>query len=133
MTSRSGSGATFGLLARGVYLLWRQRREEGSAVLQHALRLAQQHDLPSLALRVRFNLAGLCLDSDRLADAVEEVNAGLVLARERGDRTNERYLLAQLAASLTVLGRWDEAAPLATAVLERAHDVAATQAAAFAQ
>jgi tetratricopeptide (TPR) repeat protein len=120
-----------GLLAQGVHLLWRQRREEASAVLQHALRLAQQHDLPTVALRVHFNLAGLSLDSNRLLDAMEEVNAGLVLARERGDRANERALLAQLIAPLTLLGRWDEAMPVATAVFERAHDTNAVQAALF--
>jgi class 3 adenylate cyclase/tetratricopeptide (TPR) repeat protein len=120
---------TGALLGRGVYLAWRRRREEGSAVLQHALRLAEEHDLPGLALRVRFNLAGLWLDSDRLVDAVEEVNAALVLARERGDRANERDLLAQLVAPLTVLGRWDEATPVAGAVLESLHDTGAVQAA----
>jgi class 3 adenylate cyclase/tetratricopeptide (TPR) repeat protein len=118
-----------GLLGQGVYLLWCQRREEGSAVLQHALRLAQQHDLPTVALRVHFNLAGLWLDSDRLVDAVEEVNAGLVLARERGDRANERELLAQLLPALALLGRWDEAMPVATAVFEGAHDTSAGEAA----
>jgi tetratricopeptide (TPR) repeat protein len=64
-----------------------------------------------------------------LVDAVEAVNAGLVLARERGDRANERELLAQLLPPLAVLGRWDEAMPVATAVFEGAHDTSAVQAA----
>ena len=107
------------LVARGVFLVYGRRLQEGVGILRHALSLAEQHDLPRVALRVHFNLAAVAIEADNFAAAVEEVNKGLVLARERGDRPWERGLLSQAAAPLVVSGRWDEAvaftAPLYTA------------------
>jgi class 3 adenylate cyclase/tetratricopeptide (TPR) repeat protein len=122
---------TSALLAHAVHLLKARRPEEADAILWHSLRLAEQHDLPSIAMRVRFNLMGLALDRDRLVDAVDQADAALELARERGDRANERDLLSQLVAPLTVLGRWDEAMPFTVTVLAGPHDVATAQTAQF--
>jgi tetratricopeptide (TPR) repeat protein len=119
------------LASRAVYLVWRFRREESIALLRHALRLSEEHDLPHVALRARFNLAALALDGNRLEEAVDEVAAGLVVARERGDRANERDLLCQSVAPLTALGRWDQAASSATAALAGAPDLVAATVAAF--
>ena len=89
-------------------------------------RSPSEHDLPAVALRARYNLAGLALDQDRLADTIREVDAGLVLARERGDRFNERILLAQSLVPLVVLGRWDEAAPIGEALISGELDILAS-------
>ena len=105
------------LITRAVYLILSHRTEEGTGVLRHALVLAEQHDLPQVALRARFNLAAISIEQGRLGAAVDEVAAGLALARERGDRNWERQLLSQQLAPLVVLGRWNEAVPLAAPLL----------------
>ncbi len=105
------------LTTRGVYLIMAGRREEGVAVLRHALAMAEEHAAPAVALRARVNVAQIAIEEDQLALAVDEVNAGVASARERGDRTLERRLLGQLIWPLTVLGRWDEAASAGSALL----------------
>jgi tetratricopeptide (TPR) repeat protein len=119
------------LVYRGVWLTWRSQREESIALLRHALRLAEQHDVPQVALRARFNLAAAAINGNRLAEAVEEINAGLLVARERGDRANERELLSQGVAPMTALGDWDQAASAAATVLAGAHDVVSAAAASY--
>ncbi len=106
-----------GLITRAVYLILSHRSEEGYGVLRHALELAERHDLPRVALRARYNLAAVSIEQGRLDDAVNDVAAGLALARERGDRHWERQLMGQQIAPLAMLGRWNEAAPLAIALL----------------
>jgi class 3 adenylate cyclase/tetratricopeptide (TPR) repeat protein len=105
------------LVARSAYLLGVQRHQEGIAVLRHALALADEHDLPTVALRARFNLAGIALASDGFEESLVEVNAGLAQARERGDRSWEYGLLSQALSPLVILGRWDEAAAAAEPLL----------------
>jgi tetratricopeptide (TPR) repeat protein len=105
------------LVARGAYLLSVHRLQEGIAVLRHALALATEHDLPGVALRARFNLAGIWIASDRYEEAITETNEALVLARERGDRAWEYGLLSQVPAAYVVLGRWDDAIEAAAPVL----------------
>jgi tetratricopeptide (TPR) repeat protein len=119
------------LVDRAVYLVYRHRLQEGIGVLRQALVLAEQHDLPPVALRARFNLAAVSLEGDRLEETVEVVNEGLQRARERGDRIWERALLSQLVTPLVGLGRWDEAAAAAAVVLAGPVDLDASQSAAF--
>jgi hypothetical protein len=96
------------LITRTVYLIYRRRAQEAMAVLRHALKLAEQYDRPTTALRARYNLAAMAIEGDRFAEAVDEVERGLAVARERGDRSHERRLLAQALVPRYVLGRWDE-------------------------
>jgi class 3 adenylate cyclase/tetratricopeptide (TPR) repeat protein len=105
------------LVARAAFLMVSHRLQEGVAVLRHALTLAEQHDLPEVALRARFNLAGVALSSDRFEEAVDEVNEALALARERGDRSWEIGLVSQVLSALAILGRWDECAAAAAPLL----------------
>ncbi len=119
------------LITRAVYLVVTHRNEEGYGVLRHALSLAERHDLPNTALRARFNIAAISIEQGRLVDAVDEVTAGLQLARERGDRQWERALLGQQIAPLVVLGRWTEAAALSNALLQGELDIDAMSGAAF--
>ncbi|MFL5841973.1 MAG: adenylate/guanylate cyclase domain-containing protein [Thermoleophilaceae bacterium] len=119
-----------GLVGRAAYLIYRHRLQEGFGILQHALSLAAEHDLPAVALRARFNLAGVALESNRFQDAVAEVNEGLTLARERGDRAWESGLLSQSVAPLVTLGRWDEATAAAAPLLAAQPDLNAVVAAA---
>ncbi len=101
------------LITRAVYLILSTRFEEGHGVLRHALLLAEEHDLPQSALRARYNLAAVAMASAQGARALEEVAAGLKLARERGDRFFERLLLGQEMAPMLWLGRWDEVVEVA--------------------
>jgi hypothetical protein len=118
------------LVTRSVYLLLTHRFQEGDGVLRHALMLAEQLDVPSVALRARLNLAQVRLERDQLSEAVAEANEGLALARERGDRALERRFLTQLQAPLVMLGRWDELPSSGAAMLSGEIDAAAVMAAA---
>ncbi len=97
------------LTNRGVYLIYRGRRQEGTGVLRQARELAEEHDLPAVALRCRNNLAQLLIERDRFAEAAAEFERALGIARERGDRLWERQALGGLVTSLWFLGRWDDA------------------------
>jgi tetratricopeptide (TPR) repeat protein len=119
------------LVTRAVYLIFRHRLEEANSVMSHALELAHEHDLPATVLRAGFNLSAIALNSDRLTDAVDEVERTLAFARARGDRASERSLLGQMLAPLVALGRWDEASATATALLSRPVDTDVMHVAAF--
>jgi tetratricopeptide (TPR) repeat protein len=112
-----------------VYLVFLHRTEEGVAVLRHALLLAETYDLPGIVLRARYNLAAIALEHDRFGDAIDEVERALLLARERGDRSQERRLLAQMIFPLYVLGRWDQVATIGVALVGGARDADAVFAA----
>jgi class 3 adenylate cyclase/tetratricopeptide (TPR) repeat protein len=119
------------LAARAAYLITRHRHQEGIGVLRHALSLAQEHDLPRVALRARFNLAAVALESDRFEDALDEANRGLALARERGDRAWERGMLSQMMSPLVAMGRWDEAIGAGASLLSGPVDLSAITGAPF--
>src|SRR3954454_21429764 len=118
------------LVGRGGYLLQQGRYQEGVAVLRHALALSLEYDLPSVALRAHFNLAGVALGGDHLEEAVSEVDKGLAIARERGDRTWETALMSQASMPLATLGRWDDCVATAQHLLGRVVDIDAGMAAA---
>jgi class 3 adenylate cyclase/tetratricopeptide (TPR) repeat protein len=119
---QSWSALADALISHGIYLYYSHRMEGAAGLMRQGLVLAEEHELTEVALRSRYNLAAISLASDRLLDAVNEVQAGLVLARERGDRHAERMLLAQELAPLVVLGRWDEAAPIGTTLISGPDD-----------
>jgi class 3 adenylate cyclase/tetratricopeptide (TPR) repeat protein len=121
---------TTALINRAIFLIYSHRREEAVGVLRHALSLADEHALPSIALRARFNLAAASLERDQFIDAIEQVNQGLVLARERGDRALERQLLGQIVSPLAALGRWSDAMAVGKALLD-GEDLDSLAAAAF--
>jgi class 3 adenylate cyclase/tetratricopeptide (TPR) repeat protein len=120
-----------GLVHRGIYLIFTGRRQEGEGVLRQALGLAEKRDLPAIALRARVNLAQLSIEDDRFSEAVEELEEGLAIARQRGDRLWERQMLGQGVAPLCVLGRWDDAMEAGVPLIGAQADLDATQAAAF--
>jgi tetratricopeptide (TPR) repeat protein len=100
---------TQSLIGYGIYMITSHRHRSAHALYREALVLAEEHDLPSAALRARYNLAGLALDQHRFADCLAEVDEALAVARERGDRTWEHMLHTQSIGALVILGRWDEA------------------------
>jgi len=92
-------------------LIWR-RRHESVALVKEGLAVAREHGLTRPALRAQFNLSGMLIEHDRLVEARREIDAALVLARQRGDRDWEQPLLGQLADVLLLLGEWDDAAAI---------------------
>ena len=117
------------LITRAMYLIFMQRGQEGAGVLRHALTLGEEYDFPAIVMRARYNLAAIALERDRFDEAIEEVQRGLVLARERGDRSHERRLLGQMVVPMYVLGRWDEAFSTGRGLIAEAVDADAVFAA----
>jgi class 3 adenylate cyclase/tetratricopeptide (TPR) repeat protein len=102
-------GLADGLTTRGVLLVNTRRPQEGLGILQRALQIAEERDLPEHALRARYNIAGLQLADHKLGECLAEVAEGLAVARERGDRSWDLALRGQAIYPLVALGRWDEA------------------------
>jgi class 3 adenylate cyclase/tetratricopeptide (TPR) repeat protein len=121
---------TTALINRAIFLIYTHRREEAVGILRHSLSLAEEHALPSIALRARFNLAAASLERDQFSETIEQVNQGLVLARERGDRALERQLLGQMVSPLAALGRWSDAMGVGKTLLD-GEDLDSLAAAAF--
>jgi hypothetical protein len=89
-------------------LSW-SRPHEGLALVREAASVAAAAGLTSTMLRAQFNLSGLLLEHDRLAEALEVIREGLAVARARGDRSWLGAFVGQLRDVLTVQGMWDEA------------------------
>ena len=96
------------LNTKSLTLLARGRPQEGLALLEFALKVALENDVPSAALRAYYNLAELSLQYDRFEDARDHVDRGLALARRVGNRRWERLNKSQLYP-LVAVGEWDEA------------------------
>ncbi len=105
------------LNTKGMLVAQRGRREEGLGILRHGLDVALEHDLPEAAFRGYFNLSFLLAGRDRWADATAADEAGLELARRRGNRQWEESFNSHLRGNGFVLGDWD-AADLPVAELE---------------
>jgi hypothetical protein len=89
-------------------LVWR-RPHESLALVRQALSVALENDLARSALRAQFNLSGMLIEHDRIAEARTEVLEALTRARQRGSRDWEHALLGQLTDILVMRGEWDEA------------------------
>jgi tetratricopeptide (TPR) repeat protein len=93
---------------RAVFLQILGRYEECFALTTHALKLAEEHDVPAVALRAMFTHVAVLLGLDQAREALVDVSRGLEIARERGDRTWERMMLSELIQCDVFLGRWNE-------------------------
>ena len=100
---------TQALTTKGSVLNRRSRPDEGRILLDGALAIALEHDLPAAAIRASNNLAVVHESSDRYADALAIADRAAVIARRVGDRGWEALLFAGPISSLVLLGRWDEA------------------------
>jgi class 3 adenylate cyclase/tetratricopeptide (TPR) repeat protein len=93
---------------RAVFLQILSRREEAFAMTSHARMLAEQHDVPAVALRAIFTQIAVLIGLDQQLEALPDVERGLQIARERGDRTWERMMLSELIQCHAFLGHWSE-------------------------
>jgi class 3 adenylate cyclase/tetratricopeptide (TPR) repeat protein len=110
------------LNTKGLIVAQRGRREEGLALMRHALELALEHDFAEGASRGYFNLSYLMAGRDRFADANAADEAGLELARRRGSRQWEESFSSHLRGSRFILGDWDEVDVPADELKERTWD-----------
>jgi tetratricopeptide (TPR) repeat protein len=96
------------LNTKSLVLDMRGRSEESIALLQHALDLAVEHDIPASLSRARFNLAYFLIKRDRLDEALEQDQKDLAHARLMGNRLAEALVDMHLVFDNWALGRWDE-------------------------
>jgi class 3 adenylate cyclase/tetratricopeptide (TPR) repeat protein len=114
---RDLAGLAEAFARRAIHLQVLYRLEEAEALLEHARRLAEEHDVPASTLRSIFSLAAIRIGRDEYVQALPEVQRGLALARERGDRLWERMMMSEVLQCASFLGDWDTAAPLASNLL----------------
>jgi len=100
------------------------RLTEAMALCSLALEIGLEADLSEQALRAYNNLSTYRLQSGQPQKAIELIEAGLELARERGDRPWERDLTAQLISVRAYGGEWDQALAEGDALREHGEDVA---------
>jgi len=95
---------------------------EAMALCSLALEIGLEADLSEQALRAYHNLAYYRTVAGQPLRAIELTEAGLKLARERGDRPWERDLIAQRISIRAYRGEWDPALVEAAALREQGED-----------
>ncbi len=98
------------------------RREEGLALMRHALTIALESDRPEHTLRAYFNLAYLAAAIDRQEEARAHDEQGIELARRRGNRQWEQSFMGHLRAYDFWVGQWGDLDRPDDEVLERGWD-----------
>jgi class 3 adenylate cyclase len=96
------------LITKGTVLGDLGRRREGAALLQGALELAIEHELPTTELRARTNLSHVLWDDDP-AGQLANLRAGFELARRLGNRRWALSLVGNLTDVLRATGDIDGA------------------------
>jgi class 3 adenylate cyclase/tetratricopeptide (TPR) repeat protein len=98
------------------------RREEGLALMRHALTIALESDRGENTLRAYFNLAYLAACRDRRDEAQTLDDQGLELARRLGNRQWEQSFVSHSRANRFFMGQWDGIEPPLDELLEREWD-----------
>ena len=98
-----------GLQAKAAVAHSRGHSEEAGALLRRALEIALEHDILDQAWVCYAWLSDGCFQRDEYVAALEYLDAGLALARKRGDRPHEWSGQSERTHPLVMLGRWDEA------------------------
>jgi class 3 adenylate cyclase/tetratricopeptide (TPR) repeat protein len=102
---------TQALITKGVVLGDLGRPREGVALLQGALELAVEHDLPTTELRARVNLSHLLWDDDPAGQLVN-LRAGFDQARRLGNRSWAILFVGNLFDVLRAMGDFNGALSL---------------------
>jgi class 3 adenylate cyclase/tetratricopeptide (TPR) repeat protein len=97
------------------------RPEWARTLLDGALRIALEHDLPRDAMRAYFNLSYLCECTDR--DGRDFDRQGIAIANRLGDRQWERSFQLHIAIFEVLQGEWDGALETVDGLLAGADDV----------
>jgi tetratricopeptide (TPR) repeat protein len=96
------------LTTKAIVLAEAARPAESSALLRYVIDLAVEEDLGAEAIRGLYNLAENLMGEARFTEAQELLDRGLELARRRGDRRGERWIVAQGLLPSLFHGRWDD-------------------------
>jgi DNA-binding CsgD family transcriptional regulator/tetratricopeptide (TPR) repeat protein len=108
------------LTMAGVALTMSGDHEEGVRSLRAALRIAEEIEEPEGLFRAYSNLVFALEKSGLLEDALLVARRGLERSRDIGvELTGGGVLLTNLAAILSLLGRWDEVVEIATDAFRR--------------
>ena len=116
------------LMNKAIALAEYGRMSESTALIKEAIAIAQAQGLDDHAARGYFNLADSVMGEGRYEEARQLLAEGLELSRRRGDRQNERRLLAQDVIALVALGLWDEAIAVTDGLVGQAQDIWSAQA-----
>jgi predicted ATPase len=111
-------------LTKAIALHYDDRLTEAGALMQLGLQVALDADLTEQALRGCYNLSDFRLLNGQAQESASLLERGVALARERGDRSWERDLLAQLNQSQIFRGDWDDALARGKMLREALHDQA---------
>jgi class 3 adenylate cyclase/tetratricopeptide (TPR) repeat protein len=84
------------------------RPHESLALREHALKLAQEHNLLEHGGRLCIQLSDRCFARDRYDAALDYLEEALESARKLGNRPGEWAALAEMTYPYFMLGRWDE-------------------------
>jgi tetratricopeptide (TPR) repeat protein len=97
------------LNTKHLVLLTRGRTEEALGLLQHALKVALDHDRPLAAVRAYINLSNQMHELSRVQDGLNFQHDGIAFARRYGIRYAEWWLLGHRTSSYFELGDWEAA------------------------
>jgi len=111
-------------LTKAAVFGYQRQLTEAAAACSLGLQLGLDAELNEQALRGYNNLAAFRIGAGYPQEALELVESGLALARERGDRGWERDLLAQRITLKVHRGEWDDALAEGDALREGAEDTA---------
>ena len=95
------------LFVKALVSSFRGHFEEACALLDHALKLALEHDLADRASASYFNLSDLSFRRDRYRESVEYLNAAWAQGERAGSRLREWEASSELTYPLYMLGEWD--------------------------
>jgi class 3 adenylate cyclase/predicted ATPase len=88
------------------------RIQEKIALMERAMSIALEHELPEQAVRTHNNLADVWLQRDRFDEALAIIERGLALAQARGERRWEELLTLNATTARVARGEWDLLPPL---------------------
>jgi tetratricopeptide (TPR) repeat protein len=109
---------------KAVVAIWLEHPEEAFALLNHALRIALENDVPAAALRAYGNLGETLSRRDRYEESLETYREAIALARRAGHRPWETFLEMEQSFVLMRVGGWDEALEIAERIWVRAPELA---------
>src|SRR5215470_1510411 len=95
--------------------------ERGRAHLERGLALASRAGLDTLVGQSHSDLGSCYGEQYRFAEAERHLASGIAYTAERDLDHANHYMHAWLALTRLYQGRWDEAAEIATGLIERPH------------
>jgi class 3 adenylate cyclase/tetratricopeptide (TPR) repeat protein len=97
------------LTTKAVILTRGNRLAEARLLLEGALAIGLEDDIPSVMIRASNNLGVVFESADRYEDSVSVTDRAEAIARRMGDRVWEAQLSGGSISGLVLLGRWEEA------------------------